>query len=493
LLFFHGMVFNFETIGAGEIGTKAEEVRDKALESMRLGLRVPPSIALAEEFFLDVVDKALKTENPQRTITYERLSPEKRRILEARGKRFGSPLAIRSSAVEDGRGTGIYSTVFCTNNVDVIERAVMHVLASDYSPDAIQFREDAHKSEGFGVLMQPLIGRNIDWGFGPLISGVGYTSTMRGEGYVTAVPGLGGGVISQEAQRISPDELGKYNGRLMDFILDLREMRKRYRSGSLTSDSALVKADGFIGEPLKYKGKLFREVDEEPFGGVVQRNKFSYSLKTEDFIYGLNFGRFFDTMKKLEESIGMPQYFEYAIIDDNAEPAIYLTQIADANEKLDPIEFGNLENIIMGGRSVRGSGIMDCQSIVLCLSEEAIKPLREYNARYCSYLLYFSSDLTSEGTRTYSKLGLRDFNNADVFVELQETTHYGNPQEHLSQRLWEAGKIFAVYDPRAEDNSEWVKIMNETITENGFAVINLPVRAYASQGTDRFVLTMLYK
>ena len=108
------------------------------------------------------------------------------------------------------------------NKFGIVRRTLQNVLASYFSQDAIAFRRDANTGEGFAIIVEPIIGQNIgDWCFAPVLSGFGYTSTSRGDGYVSVVPGLGGGVDTKEVEKISRMDLQKFKGNL-SFISNKR-------------------------------------------------------------------------------------------------------------------------------------------------------------------------------------------------------------------------------------------------------------------------------
>ena len=111
---------------------------------------------------------------------------------------------LRSSAEGDARGTGTYKSAYTENGLPIVRKTLQNVLSSYFSQDAIAFRRDANTGEGFAIIIEPMIGQKIDnWCFAPVLSGFGYTSTSRGEGYISAVPGLGGGVESKDIEKIT--------------------------------------------------------------------------------------------------------------------------------------------------------------------------------------------------------------------------------------------------------------------------------------------------
>ena len=48
------------------------------------------------------------------------------------------------------------------------------LITSFFSEDAIAFRKDAKTGEGFGIMVEPIIGQDMDCCFAPVLSGFGY-------------------------------------------------------------------------------------------------------------------------------------------------------------------------------------------------------------------------------------------------------------------------------------------------------------------------------
>jgi hypothetical protein len=126
---------------------------------------------------------------------------------------FGdSPLVVRSSSLlADRTGSGFagkYKTVFLGNQGDREERlrdlasAVAEVYASNFGPDAIEYRVDRgllELSEQMGVMIQEVVGTRVGPFFLPAYSGLASSrndlhwlpDVAREDGAVRLIPGLG--------------------------------------------------------------------------------------------------------------------------------------------------------------------------------------------------------------------------------------------------------------------------------------------------------------
>jgi hypothetical protein len=134
----------------------------------------------------------------------------------------GSPLVVRSSSLlEDRTGSGFvgkYKTVFLGNQGGREERlrdlasAVAEVYASNFGPDAIEYREDRgllEFSEQMGVMIQEVVGTRVGQYFLPAYSGVARSrndlhwlpDVAREDGAVRMIPGLG----TRAADRMSEE------------------------------------------------------------------------------------------------------------------------------------------------------------------------------------------------------------------------------------------------------------------------------------------------
>ena len=195
-------------------------------------------------------------------------------------------------------------------------------------------------------------------------------------------------------------------------------------------------------------------------------------------------------IEEVEQAFGKPQYLEWAITIESGKPAYWIIQIADVDKKLDSLEFEDFGKPMFIGHSVTGTGIKDSSKIALCWNFEDIDCLDEFNKKNKDYILMFSSRLTTSMIESkHKKLSYGNFNNAPVFLEIQDATHSaGRPIAHLGGQLDMAGKIFGVLDHHAEIPPDWDSFDKNKHKEDGLTVCNGKFRVIGSEKQNRIVV-----
>ncbi|HVF69013.1 MAG TPA: hypothetical protein VNA13_00450, partial [Xanthomonadales bacterium] len=154
--------------------------------------------------------------------------------------------------------------------------------------------------------------------------------------------------------------------------------------------------------------------------------------------------------------------------------------------------------VLYRGTEVTGTGIKECEGIVFCLGVEQLPALQRFNERNASYILAFSSEVTSgaAGFRAQG-LGLRDGNlkykhcsNASVFLELPGYQHQTqSPIAHLRGLMDMTNKLFAVEERIGdtwEERYERDRMLDEiTEVEEDLAVIRGNFKVVASEKENR--------
>jgi len=114
----------------------------------------------------DALERGASPEELQNLILRCKFNGNEFREISAIANRFSeTPIAVRSSAHGDCRGTGIYESTFCVNNGSELKNAVAlanamkEVLASEFSEDAITFRKDLGLPGGMAVIVEPVFGK----------------------------------------------------------------------------------------------------------------------------------------------------------------------------------------------------------------------------------------------------------------------------------------------------------------------------------------------
>lgn len=483
-----------EIIGKGNIGEKARQLTEKTPALIQLGFCTPRRVVLAEDYFDGFFQRngfgrnlrdVQQVQDLEVKIRSGSLTSEEFQILRKVNNCYGGgliPLAVRSSAEGDSRGTGTYKSEFCEGHPAQLGIAVKRVLASYFSQDAIAFRRDAKTGEGFGIMIEPIIGQQIGEYIAPIISGFGYTSTSRGDGYVNVVPFLGGGVDTRDGERITENAVTKHGGTLGDYIYGaIQEM-----AYSVMRRTALLRTKS--GDHEYYSGKAFRRREKDYPNGLM-----NVSLKLEETLQHqlgeLDFISFFQKMKKMERVFGKPQYFEWAVTIEYGEPKFWITQIADVNKRLDVMDFDDSGRVLFEGHTVTGTGIKTCDKIAECWNPGDESGLYGFNQENRNYVLLYSSRLTSRAGA--HSLHYSQFSNASVFLEIQDANHSGDPVAHLGGQLDMAGKFFAVLDHNEENPTQFDRFKEGCRKEHDISVYQRRVKVISSERQNRMVVSEL--
>lgn len=163
-------------------------------------------------------------------------------------------------------------------------------------------------------------------------------------------------------------------------------------------------------------------------------------------------------MKEAEAEFGKPQYVEWAMTIEEGEPKFWLLQVADVDERIDEIEFGNHGEIVVESKAVRGVGRENISKVVFVQSRDGLDNLRNvYKELAGGYMVVYRGNLMS-GNSSFGRTGRRrlefgDCPNAKAVVELHYNGHVSDPIGHLPEQFWLAG----VFGGVISDN-DWAMI-----------------------------------
>jgi hypothetical protein len=370
---------------------------------------------------------------------------------------------------------------------------MQEVVASYFSEDAAAFRRDANLGNGFGVIVEPLIGQQIGEVIAPVLSGYGYTSVPKGEGYVNVVPGFGCGVESRYGEEISRMDAEYFDGSLHEYITFTKEMR----GGPLDKKSALLRnTDPDLGWDLHYRGRAYLPGTE----GINEANiEIDADMDLNLAFHQVNLLPFFDKMEAIEEVFRKPQYFEWAMTLENGQPRYWIVQIGSVDKKKSPSEavFENRGVPILEGKDVVGTGVIETEIVVQCFDADKVEALRRFNdAHEEGYVLLYSAELTSDdpGVSNYRHakggrtLRYSDFTRAKSLIEFPTTIHNASPLAHFQGQLDMTGKAFGVARPDYGWNERWSAFSGGADEEDGLTVIRKPVIVVADEKLDRIAL-----
>ncbi|MEK6982681.1 MAG: PEP/pyruvate-binding domain-containing protein [Candidatus Micrarchaeota archaeon] len=475
-------------IGSGSIGDKAEELMRKTWAIIQAGFVANPRTVLAMGFFEGfkernginaAVAQGASPNEIQQLIRNGTFNEQELAIINSLDEKFkGTPVAVRSSAYGDSRGTGTYQSEFCIPLLkkynDEFERweikslvdSIKNVLESEFSLDAITFRKDKGLAEGMAIIIEPVYGQAREddfWKdyserpetkpgdfeknyFAPAYGGLAYTSTSQGKGYVKICPGLGLKTVSKSMKKIEEDELRK----LKRIILKTRDDKK--------------------GEAINLK-----------YGGVSEIDVPDNAIQEKNLVW------LFEKLKKLENLIGKPQYIEFAIIEENGEPQVTILQIADVNINTDFYDFSNPKDLLFRAEYVKGkSGIFECGGIVVLIHRFEVEELIRFNETHSNYIVFYPSDFVSEGRRS---IIYPYINNARVLSEVGGEKHDDDAAEHWKGLLAETGKLLIVQ--REFDLETLAKIKARAGIGNNTTFKHIRFRVTASERQQKAIVELI--
>ncbi|MDK2784139.1 MAG: hypothetical protein PWQ41_641 [Bacillota bacterium] len=258
-------IYKARTFGSGKIGGKARgllfarEVLARSRDPLLARVAIPESYFVTTSVFDDfVADNQLQTlaesgrEFPEIEAAFLRATLPSwfREQLTTLLRELDCPLAVRSSSLlEDNLKysfAGKYLTTFVSPSGDLesrllaLEQAIKRVLASVYSPSAVEYRrKHGLRGDKMAVLIQPLVGKERGGYFYPETAGVGFSKNYRRwterikkeDGVVRLVFGLGTRCVGREYARTfsltnlslrpeghNPREIAKYSQERFDSV-----------------------------------------------------------------------------------------------------------------------------------------------------------------------------------------------------------------------------------------------------------------------------------
>lgn len=528
-----------EVVGGEIIGEKAEMLREHESLIAEVGLEIPPTTVIASETVQAHSGLNGQTEAELKSVT------EKYRTSPA--------IVIRSSAEGDGAGNGVYESGFATNSLEFIVEEASLVIDSFSTDSAKDFRRQAKLGDSFALMVQPIIGQDLDttehWEhFGPCLSGFGYSSsTQHLNGYMNVVAGIGGGVDRLGGQILTPEEIEdvasksilfseRYkNGAPLNFYefldaltqLDMSDPRSNERNDFRSGDGIfaheltkrefalaryLIREAGTQKYTLKTNGLLSAGM-EEPTGQTNEKGRPEYEFVESEFLQATKKfmpDKLFETMNKLEKLAGYPVYIEWAM-DSETRPVIL--QVAPAEQTSRNKKEANLQgDIIAEAKSLLGNGTRKSSKIIAIASPDDIEHLREFNGDPDNegYILIFGSALSSN--RSMRPLNYADCSKAGALIEMQATEQehkhaIGNVVDHLFGASRQTDKFIGEVNSAIGDiESLWTRVHKEGkdwrvseadslyLAEYGYLkILEGEFEVFSDESSGRFVVTDISK
>ncbi len=308
----------------------------------------------------------------------------------------GSTFVVRSSAIGEHGGTGIYGgdvivrTGDTQKDLENFGRLIKHVYSSYNRDNARIYREKRGQPyDGIALLIQPLVADVYkDTSSYPLLSGV--MTVINGSPTLRLVQGLGVGAVEMEnAIVLKRDEIQR--DRIETGLEYLHEEGKMW-----TWNAARY----------EYDTVSFSDLDPE---------------RQERFVTALpKLERYLNVWRDLAEH-GQPLYQEFAILDHEDKPVVLQSAPLGLNSLEDAEVSAPEGKIVCEGEDVVGQGIREGRGI-LWVGKNGFSPtdvarLLDWNRRNKNYLLILPDKVFSRVGST--RVELRHFSNASGVVELQ--------------------------------------------------------------------------
>lgn len=459
------------------MGGKADQFILKARAAAESGFLNPATFVLAEDFLDGIIFRNFgrhikdleQDEGIPEKILGSTFSMSERAVLEGSRNFFGiHPLLLRSSGPGDAWGIGMYNSSTAFNNPRSVQQAFLKTLASFFTPDAFSFRQDAGVKTGFGIMIQPLVANWIRIFLTPILSGIAMTSDNGEEGYIRLVPGLGGGVSTEDGEQITRSQLASdlYGGNLGAYILERSGYMGsvRIEEGQGIERSALLRTNGTIIDDIPEHGFYCTVFDPRSFKGIA-RNMFVWGEQHVASLYQLNLLPLFDRLEKLRQILGRDQYIEWALTLEKGQPVYWCLQLSDVDAQRDLVDFGDLNTaILQAGNNVRigtKGGKIDrvCQGAFFLFGNEDVQRLRDFNQDHEGYILIASAKAVFRGSHG-KPLPYSYFNRAAGVLEIADAYHESTVP-HFEGLIKAVGKFYAVISPKSPQSARWVEIMGD--------------------------------
>jgi hypothetical protein len=474
-------------VGNGPIGAKAEELRRKAEAIAGAGFATVPRTVFATGFFdafrqrngIDgMLRRGARPEEIREKILTAEFSPAETREIARAVKRFGdAPLAVRSSAEGDCRGTGAYASEFCSakgeRGVSRVAYNIRKVLSSEFSENAIAFRDSTGAPGGMAVMVEPVFGAQIEKEFarqmpffGPLYGGTAYTSTSSGGAVASVCGGLPTQAVKGRGVKLlKANEKNSLQGLKEDFLKGLNHLD-----------------EGFA---RKYRALAHGDFVELECGCLYGDIQVPISAVDEHSLEWL-----FSGLEKLEELAGKPQYVEWAVRERNGKPEAAILQIAEMTPKTDSFEFAKRENTLLSDVfEVVGTGSVECGGVAYIRSIEGLDALAEFNRTHSGYALMYDSTLVFSASD--ERLEYACASNAAAFIEVSEFLHADALTSHWGGLVDTTKKPMLVADPLGID---WEVLQNRLSGRRAGGALHLfdaRVRVTASEHRQKAVVEFL--
>lgn len=529
------MSIDVYVIGEGPtIGDKAAQLMAKTSSLGEVGFSTPPRVVFPYEFFLPLLERVGVDASGgyrkglERKIASARFSGEESSIISwgvlehgydsgfsmevsrALGECHNGLMMVRSSGVGDAVGNGVYESHIGFDSLESIEANMLQVLASHFSEQGFVFRQRTRAKGGMGIIVENFVCRELCHGatdmygnryfFGPLVSGHGYTSTQKGEGYAAIVPGFGGGVSASLVEIVAESALKPFGGNFSKYV-DRKMKDSNHRAqhpeavfsgvhnrrldAGYFLPMTTVMFNGFDRTWQVLEAERYREAIPPVSGGNLHplswwdwmKGKMVYNKESQAQLEALNLSPLFEGMKEMERRFG-PQYFEFAVAYRDGEPRFWITQIANATISK-PVAIPNIPAFFSATNVINsGSGSVD--NLVYIHSLEDIQKVKDAGDGLGTIGIVYRSGLPQ---REVQQEMMRLQN---MVLALEKSNRHGSPSlyvhGHLASHMKVVGSFFGVLDNNNHNYDTWREFEKGLVRRNGVQVYGGPFRIYANEG-----------
>lgn len=463
---------NAQVLGArpDAIGDKARMLRDHAAAIATAGFLTTPRVIIAH----DQIDAFLRANGIEQPVGREidimgaqHLPPALGDVSSLIRDVYGEgPAILRSTASKDARGTGAYSSFPVLNIPERIEEAFPRVVSTFFSYGASAWRARVGAGAECAVMIEPLVCESMTTPNGatawaPCLSGMGYSRSGIGEGFIKISYGLGGGA----------------GVRLTRAVLD----RVDY--------SAQRYCEVDVGRAVSKEFFVMAVCPQRLSGFVTERQNFA-----SRYLRGITLRPIVDGLAALDAQLGNPVYVEWAITRDDTTGAQqnWLLQLAVVPPQDDIWEFGALDAVLLEATDVRRGRDLDLEAIVVVHHKSELEALAAFNATHSAYLLIYGPEVMgSLGFHEECPLTFHHISNAAMLMFSPVRSEHRQWEEHLRGLAEEAGIMIGLGQLAKDDSDKkyWARVRRNFDQVNGLPVYRRPLRVrYSSSKREAVVV-----
>lgn len=389
--------FVFRVHGFGGIGAKADSLIRHGECFLNHRIRIPNGHVLSSQpYFNDLVHPDQREPNGKIRLS-KASKPKVEKILETIDG--GPDQVFRSSFEGDVSGNGIYTSKFAplTKGITAIEQ----IMTDAFNEDAIEFRAKRNLPPSISILiMPPVLDPEFDC---PLLSGCGYTLWGPGNiGRLAIVAGFGTKATGQTAFIDHFDFSGEVPDNLIKKLTN--EDNEKH------TPERLVRHE--LGESRESNGSRDKDFIKK-FIGSNAYMRAVYSTLHE----------MLSDFKNVENDIGRPFYFEFALARRVNAVEKYLLQVAPYDLDTKPLDFPSesIRDVIwtkeVAGRCKRRATAIVSVADYSMDKKEMRRKLLEINRTTKDYILVVA-DIHSAMAGPNRWLSYACFSNAVAIVEI---------------------------------------------------------------------------